>query len=190
MISRTQPKNSDTDPIRVDFLPDDVLQLPGRLGMSFAPGKQHQGMTALWQRDLNADLTRIRQVYHTDLLVSLIEAAELQELQIPDLFPQVQAHGMASRWFPIRDFGTPTSMPGLVHLVEEILTWIDHRKTVVVHCKGGLGRSGLVVSSCLVAVGYSPQTAFEQVRRSRPGSVETPEQEQYVYQFAQSWKAA
>jgi hypothetical protein len=29
---------SDTDPIEVDFLPDNEVGTPGRLGMTFAPG--------------------------------------------------------------------------------------------------------------------------------------------------------
>lgn len=186
-----QPRTSDTDPILVNFLPPGVVSLPGKLGVTFAPGKQHFSLhRILWERSLEKDLTRLRDFYHTDLLVSLIEAHELTDLKIPDLFDQVKSHDIQSLWFPIPDFSIPMSMPGFMTLVETILKALHQEQTVVVHCKGGLGRSGLVTSGCLVALGYSPAESFHYIRQTRPGSVETREQEAYVYQFAQQWKVA
>lgn len=179
------PLTSDTHPIRVDFLPQAVTGLPGQLGMTIAPGKRHQGMHAIWCRDLEKDLQRLRDHYHTDLLISLIEPHEFGFLQIPDLIERARSHGMRPRRFPIPDFSTPASMSELQHLVTLILEAVQQGQTVVVHCRGGLGRSGLVVASCLVALGYSPDDAFSQVRAARPGSVETEEQEAFVHQFAE-----
>jgi protein-tyrosine phosphatase len=176
---------SSSDPIRVDFLTDLAELLPGRLGLTIAPGKCNLGMQAIWQRQLEPDLQRLRQHYHTDLLITLLQAHELSELKIPALFDQVCAAGMQSRWFPIRDFGTPDSMPGLQQLVGQMLVALEAGQTIVVHCKGGLGRAGLVTASCLVALGYSPEAAFRIVRQARPGSVETLAQEAYVAEFAQ-----
>ncbi len=181
---------SSSAPIRVDFLPEIAAHFPGRLGMTIAPGKCNLGMQAVWQRQLAPDLERLRQHYQTDLLVTLVQAHELKELEIPDLFEQVQAHGMQSCWFPIQDFSTPDSMAGLQALVEQILAALAAGQTVVVHCKGGLGRSGLVAAACLVALGYSPEAAFVAVRQARPGSVETLAQEAYVVEFARQWQAA
>lgn len=178
---------SDKHPIRVDFLPHDVLPLPGRLGMTFAPGKCIIGSHAHWQRNLSQDLSRLKQHYQVDQLITLLEEPELHPLQIPDLFAQVQQHGMRSRWFPIPDFGTPASIQGFIQLIEEILANLTKTQTVVVHCRAGLGRSGLVAASCLVAIGYTPIEAFQQVRQARLGSVETAEQENYVVHFSQVW---
>ncbi len=178
---------SDSHPIRVDFLPTLVLPYPGKLGLTIAPGKCHPGMQFNWARELNKDLERLRQHYQTDLLVSLIEADEMVVLQIPNLLVAVETYGMRSRWFPIQDFGTPTSMSGLVDLVNEILAAITAGDTVVLHCRGGLGRSGLVAAACLVTQGYACDRAFALVRAARPGSVETLAQETYVKQFQQVW---
>jgi protein-tyrosine phosphatase len=182
-----QPYTSETHPIRVDFLPDTAMQLPGKLGMTIAPGKQHRGMLFDWHRNLHADLIRLKDHYNTDLLVSLIEKPEMHHLRVPNLLTAVQAQDMQSLWFPIQDFGTPTSMQGLNALVQDILSTVQGGKTVVVHCRGGLGRSGLVVASCLVTRGYSPDDAFALVRATRPGSVETVAQEAYVHEFAARW---
>lgn len=175
---------SETDPIQVDFLPASVLPLPGRLGMTFAPGKCTVGMRAIWQRNLEADLTRIREFYQADVLATLLEEPEMGYLKIPDIRAIAERMGMQSIWFPIRDFGAPASMAELSELVTLLLAAVEQSKTVVIHCRAGLGRTGLVTASCLVRLGYSPREAFEQVRAVRPGSVETPVQEAFVQSFA------
>ncbi|HEY9616684.1 MAG TPA: cyclin-dependent kinase inhibitor 3 family protein [Microcoleaceae cyanobacterium] len=188
-IDRRPVITSDTEPIRVDFLPNELTGLQGRLGMTIAPGKRNIGMHAIWERDLETDLTHLRHHYRVEKLVTLLETPEFAALQIPNLLIQVQAHGMRSQQFPIHDFGTPTSMQGLLELVESILEDVAQGQTVVIHCKAGLGRTGLVTAACLVALGYSPDDAFAAVRQSRPGSIETPAQEAYAEAFAKAWQA-
>lgn len=179
---------SESHPIHVDFLAPEDLALQGLLGLTIAPGKQNVGMKFLWQRDLLQDLDRLRHHYAVDVLVSLIEEPELAQLKIPRLFTEVQNRGMRSLWFPIPDFGIPASVPALQALVQMILAAVGQGQTVVVHCKGGLGRSGLVIASCLTTLGYSAEEAFLRVRKARPGSVETREQEEFVAQFAYCWQ--
>jgi len=53
-------RTSDNDPITVDFLPSEWVALPGKIGMTFAPGKQHRGMHFCWQRNLQKDLEQAR----------------------------------------------------------------------------------------------------------------------------------
>jgi protein-tyrosine phosphatase len=176
---------SETHPIPVDFLPQGVVRLTGRIGMTFAPGKCNFGRQVIWQRNLQKDLARLRQHYGTDVLVTLLEAEDFAQLQIPDLLSEAQAQGMETRWFPIPDYGTPSSMQELIELVQFILVRAEQGQTIVIHCKAGLGRTGLVSAACLVALGCSVDGAFALVRKIRPGSVETPGQEAYVAEFAQ-----
>jgi len=60
---------------------------------------------------------------------------------------------------------------------------------VAVHCGAGLGRAGTLLAAYLVSQGCSAEQAIEQVRAKRPGSIETLEQEQAVYEFAQRRRA-
>ena len=56
---------------------------------------------------------------------------------------------------------------------------------VMVHCLGGLGRSGLVAAGLLVARGVSADEAMDMVRRCRsPKAIETPAQEKFIRRFA------
>jgi atypical dual specificity phosphatase len=58
-------------------------------------------------------------------------------------------------------------------------------KPVGVHCTAGLGRSGTMSAVFLVAQGASAEEAINSVRRLRPGSIETPAQEDAVRRFEQ-----
>ena len=66
----TTARTSATHPLRVDFVDAEELKLPGRLGLTFAPGKkQRHAQTGSWDRDLETDLRVLRDEFGTDLLV-------------------------------------------------------------------------------------------------------------------------
>lgn len=177
-------RTSLSHPIRVDFVPPDALRLPGRLGLTFAPGKKQHGMTGRWDRDLDTDLARLRTVHGTDLLVSLIESHELVALHIADLRERATAHGIDMLWYPIPDNSVPASITDLDQIVTRIVTALAAGRSVVIHCMGGLGRTDLVAAACLLATtSLSPRDAMAIVRRARPGAIESPAQEQYVESF-------
>ncbi len=175
---------STASPINVNFPDAGDPGLAGRIGLTSAPGKR-DGFT---NRDLDADLARLREEYRCDLLVSLMELPEYEWLGIPDLFERATAHGIETVHFPIEDAGTPQpdAMPRFAEVISRIVGEVRAGRTAVIHCRGGLGRTGMVAASCLVALGREPADAIERVRRARPGAVETPEQERGVESFAKS----
>jgi atypical dual specificity phosphatase len=60
---------------------------------------------------------------------------------------------------------------------------VSNGAAVAVHCGAGLGRTGTLVACYLVAGGLSAEDAIAKVRRLRPGSIETAEQEAAVRTF-------
>jgi len=182
-------KTSETSPIYVDFLEPGDTGLSGRIGLTIAPGK-NDGLYR-WGRDLDADLQRLRDEYRCDLLVSLMEAHEYVFLGIADLFDRARALGIDTVHFPIVDVDAPKpdEMPVFSKLVEQILTTARAGKTVVIHCRGGLGRSGTVAAACLVALGHQPADAIERVRSARPGAVESSTQERWVHSYSEARSA-
>lgn len=56
---------------------------------------------------------------------------------------------------------------------------VNGRK-VLIHCKGGLGRSGMIAARLLVELGMEPEKAIRRVRRARPGAIENALQESHV----------
>lgn len=179
-------KTSETDPIYVNFIEHPVLDsLEGRLGITFAPGKQAWGgiVNIQWQRDLRLDLTRLREVFSTDILVSLIEDEEFEWLNINNLPKMAEEFGIRFWHFPIVDDSVPSDMDDAMKLVEKMIKAISENKTVVVHCRGGLGRAGTIAACVLVALGISPEEAISIVRQTRSRAIRKQVQEDFLFRF-------
>ncbi|MFO0590555.1 MAG: cyclin-dependent kinase inhibitor 3 family protein [Polyangiaceae bacterium] len=177
-------KTSASHPIYVDFLPADAAAGPGRIGLTIAPGKQASGIDGEWRRDVDMDLARLRSEYDAGVLVSLCEPHELAFLKIADLHARARAHGIAVEPFPYADGGVPGALSDLASLLERMAGAVREGRTVVIHCRGGLGRSGTVAACALIARGASAEDAIRVVRASRKGAVENERQEEFVRQFA------
>ena len=54
---------------------------------------------------------------------------------------------------------------------------------VVIHCLGGLGRTGTIAARILVEFGIEADDAIKAVREARPGAIETVGQAEYVRKF-------
>jgi protein-tyrosine phosphatase len=181
-------RTSDSDPIRVDFVDPKAHGLPGRLGLTIAPGKSGRGVYASWDRDLAKDLARLRDAYGTQVLVTLLESFEMERASIPKLRQSARRAGMRSLWFPIADVSTPHFPDDPIPLVRDIVGHLTAGDTVVVHCMGGLGRSGTIAACVLAARGLEPGRAVEVVRAARPGALETAAQVAFVGRFRNAWR--
>jgi atypical dual specificity phosphatase len=83
---------------------------------------------------------------------------------------------------PVQDMEAPTEEQ-LDRAISTMKRATEHKMGVVVHCGAGLGRTGVVLACYLVTTGLSAANAMARVRRIRPGSIETPEQEAAVESF-------
>jgi atypical dual specificity phosphatase len=97
---------------------------------------------------------------------------------------RLNPYGMAEVHLPVRDFTAPTPEQ-LAQGVAEIGHAIQAGKTVAVHCGGGLGRTGTLLACYLVSQGMTTVDAIAQVRRLRPGSIETRQQLDAVLVYGQ-----
>lgn len=173
-------RTSATHPLRIDTLT--IPGIPGRIGLTFLPGKKGDALYgAPWDRDLAVDVGAIRN-WGAAAVVSVLEPHEFELLGVPE-FPEVMA-SQPFRWFPleIRDSDIPDSRfeSAWPRVMPELLDILRIGGGVVVHCRGGLGRTGLVVARLLVELGLEPEEAISRVRTVRPGAVETWEQEEYI----------
>ena len=116
-----------------------------------------------------------------DELVSLLESEEAAQLGLDQERLAVEANGMRFTSFPIPDRGVPHSMEAAVTLLREIAERLTEGKRIAIHCRQGIGRSGVVASGVLVAGGMTPDAALDAVRSARGILIpETEEQRQWV----------
>jgi ADP-ribosylglycohydrolase/protein-tyrosine phosphatase len=150
----------------------------GCLGLTICPGKKD---SFKWNRDLEEDLRAILK-WGASTAVTLIERHEFELLKISRLGERVQKLGMRWIHLPIRDVDVPDQRFERAWSIAgpEIHDRIQKGEKIVIHCRGGLGRTGLVAGLILVERGCDPRKAVQIVRATRPGAIETAAQEQYV----------
>lgn len=145
---------------------------PGRIVVMRAPGSGG---------GLDGDLEAITRL-GAALVVSLTTGAEMADLGIAELGRRLTAAGIGHVHAPIADFGVPEApfqerWPALAQRIHALL---DAGGTVVLHCRAGLGRSGMVAARLLVERGTVPDAAITAVRAVRPGAIETDTQAGWV----------
>lgn len=170
-------KNSRTSPLQIAELL--LGKEEGRLGLTLCPGKKDPGRQ--WDRDLRTDLTAIR-AWGASTIVTLIEDHEFHLLAIENLEQEVRSLGMDWWHLPIRDVDVPDRLfeEAWDGLGTELHARLDAGDRILIHCRGGLGRTGLVAGRILIERGCDPRTAIHRVRAVRPYAIETAAQERYV----------
>jgi hypothetical protein len=112
------------------------------------------------------------------LVVTLATEAERDAAGAGGLGADLQHSG--TRWFPfpVADFGVPGAAQeaGWHALGRPALAALQGGGRVLIHCKGGRGRSGMAALRLMIAAGEAPAAALERLRAVCPGAVETREQ--------------
>jgi len=178
--TQTQRLTSQTHPLQIAGIK--MLGPWGLIGITFCPGKKDAASRpGIWERDLDTDLDAIK-AWGTKSVVTLIEPHEFKLLQVEGLGSGVRARGMSWYHLPIRDVSIPDIQfeQRWPKVSRELLQTLKAGDNVVIHCRGGLGRAGLVTARLLIETGLPPDKVIRGVRAVRPGAIETREQENYL----------
>ncbi len=179
-MTEAAPKTSETHPLRIAKLsPGEGM---GRVAFCPCPGRvDDRARSGAWERDLDADLDRVRESGATAVL-SLIEPFEFERLKVEEFPRKVRNRSMEWWGAPIPD-GHPPG-PEFEEAWSRIGDAIRDRLRlgfdVLVHCRGGLGRAGTIAARLLVELGGDPEDAIRRVRKARPYAIENEAQADHV----------
>ncbi|MEM9580046.1 MAG: protein-tyrosine phosphatase family protein [Pseudomonadota bacterium] len=140
----------------------------GLLAVSQLPGKDG---------DYAGDFAFLRD-WRPAIVLTLTTRAELVTTGAEALGQDIKESG--ARWLhlPVEDFGTPdaTFMSAWDSVKSDALAALKGQGRVLVHCKGGCGRSGMVALRLMVEAGEPAVDALLRLRRIRPCAIETDAQ--------------
>ena len=144
---------------------------PGRVAVAARPrgGDWLKDEIAAWKRA------------GVDTILSLLTPEEEEDLDLRSEAREVRVQGLEFASFPIADRQVPRSEAKLAEILDSTTRTLLNGRNVLVHCRQGLGRSGLVAACLLVRKGMSPGAAVEKVSAARGVPVpETNEQRDWI----------
>jgi protein-tyrosine phosphatase len=148
---------------------------PGRIALSARPRGGD------WLPDEIADWKR----NGVSTVISLLEPQEEKDLDLQNEGAEIRHQELDFVSFPIADRKVPKSEAALVKTLEKLDKSLLNGGNILVHCRQGVGRSGLVAACLLVKRGMSPVAALERVSAARGVMVpETEEQREWIDHYA------
>ncbi|SMR81853.1 Cyclin-dependent kinase inhibitor 3 (CDKN3) [Aliiroseovarius halocynthiae] len=144
----------------------------GTLGICPLPGRSG---------DYREDVQTLIQ-WAPDMVLSMTTAREMGSFGASDLGEDLERENIIWHHLPIQDFGAPTAKiitnwQAISPKAHDILAGGGK---VLAHCKGGCGRSGMMLLRMLAEIGEDPTTALARLRNARPCAVETDAQFQWA----------
>ena len=192
------PRTSNTHPLRIDTINlievPALAGIPGSMGLTFCPGKVHKGIYGKWNRNLESDIEVI-QKWGANIWVNTMEFADMVSVGIdPKEFERSirrKIPNIIYIHFPIFDGSIPDIASSIYWqncLSPELQNHLRDGKKILIHCRGGLGRTGTIAARLLVDLGIgcgvtcrlSAEDAISIVRKCRNGAIENSIQENWI----------
>ena len=148
--------------------------------LSAFPGRKH---TNVFSIDLMEEFFDFLDSNRYRSLVSLVEVHEFDQfISYPKFEEKIGKRNFSWFFHPLKDMTAPDEIfrERFFETQSHLLENLRSGKKIAIHCKGGLGRSGTIAALLLRHLGFSAEKSIELVRKSRPGAIETEEQEIFI----------
>ncbi|WP_440877364.1 phosphatase domain-containing protein [Thalassotalea sp. PLHSN55] len=143
--------------------PYDTLSLDNGASFIFTPCPGTKGV------DLTTSVEQLKAA-GARAIVTLMYEAEMKK-NAANALPNI-CNEQGVKWFqlPILDDDAPNEdfAAALKSHLEDLLAILRDQGTIAVHCKGGSGRTGLVIGILMYELGYSKAEIIKQVQKIRP----------------------
>jgi protein-tyrosine phosphatase len=117
-------------------------------------------------------------------LVSHLTDMEIYALGLPDEGEVCEAAGMRFHHYPIGDGGLP-SRPEYDFFIDSLVPVLRRGGFIVVHCRGGIGRSSITAAALLIRLGMKPGEAVKAIAHARGFPIpDTMEQYDFIMSLA------
>ena len=137
--------------------------------LAIAPHPGQEGNAVMDIRDI------ARQDIHQ--VVSLLETDESCGLGLEDEAGLVSGQSMEFVSYPVVDMGVPVCIDDFARLSLKLFRQVESGTNTLIHCRGGIGRSGLLAAAVLLHAGRTVQQAFARVSLMRNARVPETEQQ-------------
>jgi len=143
--------------------PFDILKLDNGAAFIFTP------CPGTKETDLTTSLASLKSAGATAVL-SLLPDEEIEALGVTALGEQVAQQNMTWYQLPIEDDQAPEQpfFTAFATVKSELLVRIQAQQTLVIHCRGGSGRTGLVAAMLLLELGHPWQQVHSLIQSIRP----------------------
>ncbi|WP_438996952.1 phosphatase domain-containing protein [Candidatus Puniceispirillum sp.] len=181
------------DPDRHD--PDSHDKAGSNMGavlLASCPGLRADGKTdgKAHDADIKHDVEQLASA-GAGLVLTLLEADDRVRLGVSALDRIISDAGLAHASFPIRDHGIPNEAHSVTlgQLLDDLETRIRNGQSIAIHCQAGLGRTGMMAGLLLGRFGIEAAAAITAIRQTRPGSIETQAQEDFVREWGKAYNS-
>lgn len=148
---------------------------PGRLAISARPRGGdwlHEEMSAWREAGVN-------------VVASLLTEGEADEMELENEQAESEKNGMEFASFAIPDRTAPSPGNTLQGFLDSLNAKLNQGDRVILHCRQGVGRAGLIAAALLIETGLTPEAAIQRVSTARGVPVpETNEQRLWIESFA------
>ncbi|WP_207234076.1 tyrosine-protein phosphatase [Shewanella maritima] len=158
--------------------PYDALKLDNGAQLIFTPCPGTKGSS------IDDSVATLKQA-GADVLLTLMFDKEMAENNASDLAAVCYANEMNWLQLPIADDAAPGQEfeTAWEQHKDAIVSVLNKQGSVAVHCKGGSGRTGLVIGIILRALGLPRDEVVKQVQALRPKALKHPVQLAYFLKY-------
>jgi protein-tyrosine phosphatase len=128
---------------------------------------------------------------HINAVVSLLVPQEVSELGLQEEAEICASYRIEFLNLPIEDRSVPTSYLETLGLIRYLDSRLTHGENILIHCRQGVGRAGIIAAGLLIYRGIDPQAAIQRVSLARGIPVpETKEQLAWLVDLGSNMIAA